>query len=307
MPDPMEVHAGERPAPPRLRGRARGRVGVAFLPLVAAASLLAVAVGPASAAPAQIDPGADGNIIITDAATGAYPGDQNPLVVCVDGSNSEIMEVGDQYFVEEPAGTVDITVFDNDAATCSDVPDRSIAIPLAAGDLLGLVIGSDGLTTFTYDISCMAAGEGRVLVANAASFTGGSVDVYATSQTDGQRVALAKALAPAATTYAQGVPAGTYLVEAYAPGADPDDGPPLAFITDLDLVEGTFFQVFMAGSTNGGLGGFTFQQGPDVCTEEEPPPEETGPTTTTVASLPVAAPAEAVAATPVSGTATFTG
>jgi len=283
---------------------------VALIALMAA--LAATLAGPASNAGAQIDPAANGNITITDASSSAYPGSTDPLVVCVDGANAHIMEVGDQYFVEEPAGSVDVTLFENDAATCADTPDDAITIRLAAGDHFGLVIGADDLFTFLYDLSCMQPGEGRILVSNGADLGAGrSADIYATSQTTGQRIVLAKGLPSGANAYAQDVPADTYLVQAYPPGANPDDGPPLGFIATVDLAEGTFFQVFMAGSVTGGLGGFTFDQGPDVCTGTEPPPMEPPPTdiapSSTTTTPPASAPGDAVPATPVSGTATFTG
>lgn len=276
---------------------------------VAAASLLVVSVATASASAAQPKAAAgDGNLIITDASTYDFPGSPNPLVVCIDGQDPEIMEVGGQYFVEEPApSTIEVTVFDNDAATCSDTPDRSISVPLAEGVVQGLVIGWEDLFTFTYNTDCVEAGDARVLLAQGAYFgTDAAVDVYAFSEDTGDLIPLAQGFEPGTARYAPDIPAGTYNFEIFASGSA-TDGPPLAEVPVGDLAEGTFTQAFLAGGNDGEAGGFMFQQGPEVCADEEPPTTTSSvPATTTTAPAEVA-PGQAVAATPVSGTATFTG
>lgn len=274
-----------------------------FVALFALATAAIVA-GPASIGDGQAaEPGdGNGNVIITHAATSDYPSAPNPVVVCIDGTDSDILEVGEQYFVEEPApGSVAVTVFLDDAATCSDAPDLSASVPLVDGGVQGLMIGSDGLATFSYDIDCVGAGDARVLLAQGAPST---VDVYAFSESEGTKIPLVKGLASATTELLQTVPAGTYDIQVVAAGGD-EWGPYLAFLGDVALSEGTSTQFFFAGGGDGEFGGFSFQQGPEVCAEAEPPAEEATTTTTTAPAA--VAPGDAIPATPVSGTATFTG
>lgn len=271
---------------------------VALLALATAATVA----GPASIGDGQAAEPGKGNLIITHAATYDYPSAPNTVVVCIDGTDADTLDVGEQYFVEEPTpGSVEVTVFLDDAATCTDTPDLSATVPLIDGGLQGLVIGSEALSTFTYDIDCVPAGEARVLLAQGASST---VDVYAFSESDGTKIPLVKGLAPDTNELLQSVPAGTYDIQVVPAGGD-EWGPYLGFLGDVALSEGTSTQIFFAGGGDGEFGGFTFQQGPEVCAAAEPPPEET---TTTSTTAPVAtAPGDAVPATPVSGTATFTG
>ena len=146
---------------PMQRPRHRGpmAMGIASLALFAG-------VAAPHVAQAQIDPGANGTVIITDADTPDFSGDTNPIAICVNGQGPTPTEIGsDQFFIEEPApGPVVVDVYDNDAATCTDPPDRSISVPLTAGGTEAVVIGSEGLATFTYDTDCVDAGTSRVAV-----------------------------------------------------------------------------------------------------------------------------------------------
>jgi hypothetical protein len=279
--------------------------------LVALAAVAVLAAGIATTSASSAEPKmseGDGNLIITDASTYDYPGAPNPVVVCVDGQDAQIMEAGDQYFVEEPApGSVEVTVFNNDSASCSDTPDHSITVPLIDGGLQGLLIGWSGLATFTYNTDCVEAGNARVLVAQGADFGNGTaVDVYGFSDDSGDLVPLAKSLEPSTVSDIVDIPAGTYNIEVFAAGAT-TDGPPLAELGADDLAEGTSNQVFLAGGNDGDAGGFTFQQGPEVCPDEEPPTTPTTVTTSTTTTTAAVAPGTATPATPISGTATFTG
>jgi hypothetical protein len=275
--------------------------------VVAAAVLVSVA-GSASIGSAQ---DSSGSVIITDAATYDYPSAPDLQVVCVNGANPQPMEVGDQYFVEEFPGDLVITVFESDTADCSGVPDQTYTIPLAAGDQLGLVIGWGSMYTFAYDDACVDAGTARVLTASGLDI--GS-DVYLESESEGTMTPLALDLF-AGTAPTANVTAGTYDVVVVSQGGDPW-GPRLATIPGVSLSEGTSTQIFLAGGNDGETGGFTFQQGPEVCTDAEPPPSSTSTSTSTSTTTPtststttsVAAAGEtANPATPVSGSAAYTG
>lgn len=288
----------------RTRAQRRSRLAAA-----AASLALLGAVGAPRIAEAQIDPGAEGTLIITDADTPDFPTDTNALVICVDGQGPIPMEIGgDQYFAEETApGPVVVDVYDNDASNCSDTPDRSISVPLIAGGIQGLVIGSEGLATFTYDTDCVDAGTGRVYLVNSSDRgPTAALDVYGFDEGSAQRVPLALDFAPNAVVYLPALPAGQYLIEAYEPGADPDTTPPVAVLGAFDIDEGTSTQIFFAGgSPNGELGPVWFQQGPEVCGEEALPPTTDTTVPTTATTTPPTT--EATAATPVAGSPTFTG
>ena len=274
-----------------------------FAVVMAAVAVLGTLAGPASVR-AQ-DTG--GSITVIDAFTSDYPTEPNPIALCVDGVGPQSMEVGDQFFVEEEPGEVVFTIYDNDAATCSDKPDETYTVTLRAGDRLGLVLGWSSIYTFAYDESCVGEGEARVQVASGLEI---EVDVYLRSQATGATSPLALGLLPGSATTAE-VPGGMYDALVVEPGGDPD-GPFNAFVPNLELGEGTMTQLFLAGlagDNDGEAGGFSFQQPGETCDAAEPPPEEattsstTSSTTTTVAE----APATAAAAAPVAGTPAYTG
>lgn len=279
-------------------------MGLASLALLAGVAVPRVA-------QAQIDPGANGTLIITDADTPDFPSDSNPIAICIDGQGPTPTEIGsDQFFVEEPApGPIVVDVYDNDAATCADPPDRTISVPLTAGATQGLVIGSEGLATFTYDTDCVDAGTGRLyLVNSSARGPSAAMDVYGFDEGSGQYVPFALGFQPNAVAYLPAVPAGQYLIQAYEPGVDPNTSPPIGPLGVFDLDEGTSTQIFIAGgASEGELGPVWFQQGPEVCGESEEPSSTTSTTPSTTTSTTVPAATEAAAATPVAGSPTFTG
>jgi hypothetical protein len=262
-------------------------------------------------AQAQIDPGANGTVIITDADTPDFSGDTNPIAICVNGQGPTPTEIGsDQFFIEEPApGPVVVDVYDNDAATCTDPPDRSISVPLTAGGTEAVVIGSEGLATFTYDTDCVDAGTSRVYLVNSSDRgPSAAMDVYGFNEGSGQRVPLAMGFDPNEVAYLPSLAAGQYLIEAYEPGADPNTSPPIGPLGVFDLAEGYSTQIFIAGgSSEGELGPVWFQQGPEVCGESEEPPSTTSTAPSTTTSTTVPAGTQAAAATPVAGSPTFTG
>ena len=279
--------------------------------VVGLASLAALAtVGAPRVADAQIDPGANGTLIITDADTPDFPSDPNPIAICVDGQGPTPTEIGgDQYFVEEAApGPVVVDVYDNDAATCADPPDRTISIPLTAGATQGLVIGSEGLATFTYDTDCVDAATSRLYLVNSSDRgPDAAMDVYGFDEGSGQYVPFALAFQPNAVASLPAVPAGQYLIQAYEPGVDPNTSPPIGPLGVFDLDEGYSTQIFIAGgASEGELGPVWFQQGPEVCGESEEPSSTTS-TTPSSTTTTTATGTEAAAATPVAGSPTFTG
>jgi hypothetical protein len=298
------VKSNEPTKPQRPSQRSRLAVGVAFLALLAT-------VGAPRIADAQIDPGANGNLIITNADTPDFPSDPNPIAICINGQGPTAIEIGsDQIMIEEPApGPIVVDVYDNDAASCSDAPDHSISVPLTAGGLQGLVIGSEGLATFTYDTDCVDAGTSRVYLVNSSDRgPSAAMDVYGFDEGSGQYVPLALALQPNAVAYLPAVPAGQYLIQAYEPGVDPNTSPPIGPLGVFDLDEGYSTQIFIAGgSPNGELGPVWFQQGPEVCGEAEELPPTTSSSTSSTTSTTIPTGTEAAAATPVAGSPTFTG
>lgn len=270
--------------------------------LLATLAVLAATGGPASSGGAQ-DAG-NGFITVTDASTYDYPGAPDTIVVCVDGQGAGTMDVGDQLEIEQGPGDVVIDIFGNDSASCADTPDRTVTVPLAAGDRLGLVIGWDSLFTFTYDDDCVDPGQTRIRLANGTGH-GAPVDVYVTPAEGGDASPLALGVAGGTGRAVSDVAPGTYDVSIVAAGADPY-GPTLGFIPEVSLAEGTSTQIFLAGGADGALGGFTFQQGPEICEPEEVPEPTSSTTSTTSTTAPVA-PGTATPATPVSGTASYTG
>lgn len=245
-------------------------------------------------------------IIITDAYTTDFPSDTDPITVCVNGADPQVMQVGDQYSIEGPPGVYKFTIFESDVADCSGVPVDSYESSFYAGDRVGLLLARSLAYTFDYDDSCVPSGEARLMVASAL-YVG--TDVYLFSEADGQTTPFALGLIGGEVT--SEVPVGTYDLVIVNEGDDPD-GPRLATVSGIDLSEGIYTQVFLAGGAPDGTGGFSYQQGPEVCDDAEPPTTETTTTSTeattsTSTTIPAVAPASASPATPVSGTATFTG
>lgn len=277
------------------------------LAVLAALGVLLSSVGVASTGGAQ-DAGI--SLTITDVYTDDYPADPNPITVCPNDLGPQVMEAGDQFTIDGPPGVYKVEVFASGSASCSDVPEQTYETSIYSGEDLGLVVGENLMYTFPYDDTCVAAGQARALVASGLIL---GIDVYLISPTDLTTTPLATGLAPAGWSSAE-VPAGTYNVAVVQAGADPN-GPRLATVLNVDLGVGTATQIFLAGGVSGDdAGGFLSQQDPGVCDDAEPP-EETTSTSTTSTSAPTStttttssvAPAAASPATPVSGTADYTG
>lgn len=277
--------------------------------LVAALALLAALAapgGPAASGRPQQDAGAITTLTITSAATPDYPSDDFPLTVCLDGQ-ATVLELGDQASYEDAAGAHQAQVFYNDDGQCTGTPAASLDFTVAEGDLAGLVVGWNTLFTYVLDTSCMEAGTGRIQLANGADFTQ-RADYYAISEESDAVVLLAADALPGSSVLVPDVPAGPYVIRAYTPGTpNPATTAPIAQFGAFSLQAGYQTQVFLTGQYDGEstFGNFTFSQGPLVCSEEEPPPTTAPPTTSTTAAA--ASPGTATPATPVSGSAAYTG
>jgi hypothetical protein len=273
------------------------------LAVVAALAVALWSFGAVSTGGAQ-DAGA--SITITSGFTASDPSTPAPITVCVNDLDPEVMELGDQFFIDGEPGLYKVRIFYNDAAVCTDVPDQLYETSVYAGDRLGLVVAQSQAYTFAYDDSCVPSGDARLLVASALYI---GTDVYLQSQADGKTTPFALGLIGGAPT--SEVAAGTYDILVVSEGADPN-GPTLLTVPNVELGEGTYTQVFLAGIQDGTFSSFSQQQGPEVCDDAEPPPEETTTTTaagssTTTSTTAAVAPATASPAAPVSGTATYTG
>jgi hypothetical protein len=276
--------------------------------VIAASALVAmatIAVG-SSATEARVGQSATADLQIFNASSITYPDQQSTVSVCLGGGSPNNLGLGEVYDFEGSPGDLEITIYDGDTDSCSEPPDRSITVPLVAGEFKALVIGYDTLFEMPYDESCMAAGTGRVQVANGSAMDE-PLDLYAVSQTDDDHVLLQASMVPGQSVIVPNVPADTYAIEAYTPGADPDDSPPVAIFGGFELQEGFQVQAFLVGEYAGDnlTGSFTYEEGPDVCADEEPTTTTTTAVTSTTA--PAVAPGTATPATPVSGTAAYTG
>jgi hypothetical protein len=277
-----------------------------FAVIAASALVAVVTVVGSPATDARVGQSANANLQIFNASSITYPSQQSEVFLCLNGASAGGLGLGQVAEVEDPAGDWEIAVYESDTATCADVPDRSITVSLAAGDLKGLVIGYDTLFEIPYDESCMAAGTGRIQVANGSAMDE-PLDVYAVSQTDGTDILLQASMSPGESATVPNVPADSYEIEAYTPGANPDDSPPAALFGGAQVQEGFQVQFFLVGEYEGEnlTGSFNYQQGPAVCAEELPPTTSTTVVTSTTA--PSVSPGTATPATPVSGNAAYTG
>lgn len=278
--------------------------------VVAASALVAVAsiAFGSSATDARVGQAAQANLQIFNASSITYPDPQEVAVVCVNGADQDSLGLGEVYDVEAPAGDFEVTVYDDDAATCADVPDRSLTVSLAAGDLKGVVIGYDTLFEIPIDTSCVFSQFGRVQVANGSAMSE-PLDVWITSPTDGTSFFVQAAMVPGESATLPNVLADTYDISGYSPGANPEVDPPVATFGSFDLQSGYQVQAFLVGEDEGSnlAGSFDYQQGPDPCDDEELPPTSTPTTAVTSTTAPAVSPGTATPAVPVSGAAAYTG
>lgn len=277
----------------------------AVLAASALVAVLAVVGGPAPTQ-ARVDQSGNANLTIVNASSTTYPSPESVVLVCWNGGDGQLVGVGGTpYEIEAAPGDWEITVFESDAATCTDTPDRSITLSMAAGDIKDLVVGYDTLFEVPFDGSCMEAGTGRLQVANG-SATDEPLDLYAESDS-GEFTLVQAAMTPGQSATVASIPVGTYELRAYTPGVDPEVSAPVTLFGGVEVQEGFQVQAFLVGQFEGDdlTGSFTLEQGPEVCAEELPPTTTTTASTTTTTTA-VVSPG-AAPAVPVSGTAAYTG
>lgn len=279
--------------------------------VIAASALVAVLVvvgGPVAsgARPAQ---SGNANLRIYNTWSPTYPAQgDGVVVVCVNGADPGLLAVGTEpYEIEGAPGEWEITAYVDDSATCSDTPDVSLTISMAAGDLKNVVVGFDTIFEIPYDESCIEAGTGRLEVANGSAMEE-PLDIYAISTTNQDTILVQASMTPGESATVPNIPADTYNIWAYSPGAIPDESAPVTEFGGAQVQDGFQVQMFLVGEWEGdnATGSYFVQQGPDPCAEELPPTTSTTSSTTTTTTAAVS-PGTAAPAVPVSGTAAYTG
>lgn len=277
-----------------------------------AAFAVAAALVPVSAAG-----GAPGDVAasltIIDAYTSDYPGDPNPITVCLDGSPvSSDLAAGEQVGpIEISTSSATVDVFDGSGADCSGTPTFAATVSFADGDDLGLVLTYRAWFTFPYQTACPADGTAWVMGAQAADITENveAVDVYfiKSDETENDLFPIFDGLQYLSSDQFE-LPVGTYDFLFFAAGDDPFTASPLGEAKDVALGPETSTQLFLAGGEGfyeEQSGVIVTQRATDPCTPEQPT-SSTSTSTTTSTTAP-AVPGTATAATPISGAATYTG
>lgn len=267
-----------------------------------------VPVSGASGAPGDVS----ASLTIIDASTYDYPGVPNPITVCLDGSAvSSDLTAGEEIGpIEISSSSATVDVFDAPQADCSGTPSYTASPAFADGDELGLVLTYRESFTFPYETACPSDGAAWIMGAQAADMGDGgpAVDVYfkpTDSTYDDDLFPVFDGMGYLTSSQLE-LPTGTYDFLFFPADANPITSTPLGEVTDVAMAPETSTQIFLAGTGEfpGESGAFASQRATEPCDVDLTTSTTTAPSTTTTELV---GSGTATPATPVSGTATYTG